>query len=210
MRSSSSELEAHLGALLGRPRARGLARRLLEGRTPADLLAATPRALVAAAGGTPTQAQRLETLLQVARQLQPMAQGPPGAIASSREAASLLLPLALGRETEVFWAVHLDARRRPCRVQEVSVGTLTSSLVHPREVFREAIRAGAASLLVAHNHPSGDPEPSHEDSLVTRRLVESGRLLGIPVEDHLILASHSWISLRDRPGWPHSVAPRPG
>ena len=80
----------------------------------------------------------------------------------------------------------------------VSSGTLTTSLVHPREVFRAAVREAAACVIVAHNHPSGDPEPSPEDLEVTRRLRAAGELLGIPLQDHVILGERSFVSLRER------------
>ena len=92
----------------------------------------------------------------------------------------------------------LDGKHR-LRVRElVSVGTLTGSLVHPREVFRTAVRDGAAAIVVAHNHPSGDPEPSAEDIEVTRRLTQAGRWLGVPVLDHVVLGGARWVSLRAR------------
>ena len=82
----------------------------------------------------------------------------------------------------------LDGRHRLIAEEEVSWGTLTASLVHPREVFREAIRVAAAALILVHNHPSGDPRPSAEDRAVTRRLVGAGRLIGIDVLDHVIVS----------------------
>jgi len=88
---------------------------------------------------------------------------------------------------EIFWVLYLNTRSRIVGCEEVTRGLLNSSLVHPREVFRGAIAAGAAAIIVAHNHPSGDPEPSAEDKLVTRQLVAAGKLLDIPVYDHLIL-----------------------
>lgn len=92
-----------------------------------------------------------------------------------------------GLDKEVFSVLCLDARNVVRRVEVVSVGTLSASLVHPREVFRPAIRAGAASIIVCHNHPSGDPTPSGDDVALTRRLVQVGELVGIEVLDHLIL-----------------------
>ena len=80
----------------------------------------------------------------------------------------------------------------------VSVGILDSSLVHPREVFKDAILASAASMIVAHNHPSGDPTPSNEDKRVTLRLAEAGQLLGIELLDHIILGDNRWVSLKER------------
>ncbi len=101
-------------------------------------------------------------------------------------------------ERETLQALLLDGKHRLKRVETISVGTLTSSLVHPREVFRAAIRNAAAALILVHNHPSGDPEPSLEDIKVTRRLLEVSRTLGIPLLDHIIIARGSHVSLRER------------
>jgi DNA repair protein RadC len=89
-------------------------------------------------------------------------------------------------------------RRRLRREVVISVGCLTSSLVHPREVFREAVASRAAGLLLFHNHPSGDPEPSGEDLALTRRLAQAGQLMGIEVLDHLVLGAGRFVSLRER------------
>ena len=91
----------------------------------------------------------------------------------------------------------LDGRHRVLGEEIVSLGTLTASLVHPREVFRPAIRASAAALILVHNHPSGDPEPSPEDRTVTERLASAGDLLGVPVLDHVVVAERGFRSLRD-------------
>ncbi|MDO8729967.1 MAG: DNA repair protein RadC [Candidatus Omnitrophota bacterium] len=102
-----------------------------------------------------------------------------------------------GRKKEHFILLLLDSRHRLLRVAEVSVGTLDMSVVHPRETFREAITASAAAIILAHNHPSGDTAPSREDLELTRRLTEAGRLLGIPVLDHLIVGAGKFLSLRN-------------
>ncbi len=91
----------------------------------------------------------------------------------------------------------LDGRHRLIAAEEVSVGTLTASLVHPREVFRDAIRNAAAAIVLVHNHPSGDPGPSAEDRAVTRRLRSAGELLGIRVLDHVIVADRGYFSFRE-------------
>ncbi len=101
---------------------------------------------------------------------------------------------------EHFVAVLLDSKNKVIRVANVHIGTLTMSLVGPREVFRIAIREGASSIIVAHNHPSGDPTPSPEDHEVTRRLVEVGQLLDIPVLDHVIIGDPASVSF-SRKGW---------
>jgi len=83
-------------------------------------------------------------------------------------------------------------------VAEVSIGTLNASLVHPREVFSEAISANAASVIFAHNHPSGDTEPSSDDLLITKRLVEAGKIMGIEVADHIVVTQNTFFSFKDK------------
>lgn len=107
-------------------------------------------------------------------------------------------PLLRDRRQEEFWVLYLDTQNRVELERCLTVGLLNSSLVHPREVFAPAIAVSAASLILAHNHPSGDPEPSPEDVRVTGQLVESGRLLGIPVRDHVILGDDHFVSLMER------------
>jgi DNA repair protein RadC len=117
-------------------------------------------------------------------------------IQSPEEVAELLRYDIGGREQEHLVVVLLDTRNRLIRTVEVYVGSLNSSLVRIGEVFREAVRANAAAVIVAHNHPSGDPSPSPEDVAVTRALVEAGRLLDIEVLDHLIIGKDRHLSLR--------------
>jgi DNA repair protein RadC len=100
---------------------------------------------------------------------------------------------------EVFQVVVLDARHDAIGVEEVSRGTLQWVAVHPREVFRPAVVARAAAVVVAHNHPSGDPEPSADDVAITKRLVAAGEILGIPLLDHVVVAREGrFVSLRER------------
>jgi DNA repair protein RadC len=98
----------------------------------------------------------------------------------------LLLEDKIDQEKEHFYVMHLDTRSQINMVELVSLGTLTSSLVHPRETFRRAVIQGSASIIVAHNHPSGAVDPSHEDTKVTKLLFEAGNILGITMLDHLI------------------------
>lgn len=98
---------------------------------------------------------------------------------------------------EEFHIVTLNTKNHVIKTHRITVGTLDASLVHPREVFRPAVRDAASSILLAHNHPSGDPEPSREDRQVTRRLEEAGTLIGINVLDHIVLAKGGCVSLRE-------------
>ena len=99
------------------------------------------------------------------------------------------------KDREYFGIVLLDARQRPIELLGVSVGTLSQVEVHPRELFREAIRRGAHSVILTHNHPSGDPTPSDSDIEMTNRMTAAGQLLGIPVLDHVIVAPDGHTSL---------------
>lgn len=118
-------------------------------------------------------------------------------VSAPADAAQLLNLRAAVEEVEVFWLVCLSAQNRVTALAEVTRGILNTSLVHPREVFRLAIANGAASIIVAHNHPSGTTEPSADDRAVTRQLVEAGRLLDIPVCDHLILNGEQYFSFAE-------------
>ena len=95
----------------------------------------------------------------------------------------------LSREKEHFWIIILNTRNRIRFVELVSLGTMNSSLVHPREVYRRAIKGGASALIIAHSHPSGDCEPSEDDITLTRRLMEAGKIIGIEILDHIIIGN---------------------
>ena len=100
------------------------------------------------------------------------------------------------KKKEYFLAVLLDTRNQLIKVAEISVGSLDSSIVHPREVFKEAISATAAAVIFVHNHPSGDTEASEDDIKLTKRLAEAGEIVGIDVLDHIIIGGESYISLK--------------
>ena len=120
-------------------------------------------------------------------------------IQTPRVAAPVLAQYIGEADREVFAVALLTVRHRVLGLHTVSVGCLTSALVHPREVFKPAILAGAAAVLLAHNHPSGDPEPSADDVALTRRLAAAGQLLGIEILDHVILGEAGrFVSLRER------------
>ena len=114
-----------------------------------------------------------------------------------RSVAEYLLPQFGSRPVEQFGVLSLDTKHRVLRASILSIGTLDASIVHPREVFREAMAAGAAALVLFHNHPSGDPEPSEDDVRLTERLAAAGILMGINVLDHVILADVKYYSFRE-------------
>jgi DNA repair protein RadC len=114
-----------------------------------------------------------------------------------QQAAAFLLPACGGRGVEQFGIVLLDTKHRVLRTAVLTVGTLNSAAVEPRDVFREAAAGGAAALVVFHNHPSGDPSPSPDDVELTRRLVAAGVLMGIDVVDHIILGDVRYCSFKE-------------
>jgi DNA repair protein RadC len=117
---------------------------------------------------------------------------------SPRAVAEFLLPQYGQRPVEQFGVVLLDTKHRVLRSTVLSIGTLDASIVHPREVFREAVTGGAAAIVLFHNHPSGDPEPSGEDTRLTERLAAAGALMGINVLDHVILGDARYFSYREK------------
>ena len=119
-------------------------------------------------------------------------------IRSPRDAAPLFMSTLRYQQKEFFLAAHLNTKNQVITVETISIGTLNSSLVHPRELFKSAVKNSSAALIMAHNHPSGDPEPSKEDLQLTKRLQQAGELMGIAVLDHLIIGGDRFISLKER------------
>jgi DNA repair protein RadC len=115
-----------------------------------------------------------------------------------QHAYHLIKDLVQWEKRELFLAILLDTKGFLITHEIVSIGTLSNTLVHPREVFYIAIRHKAASLIIAHNHPSGDPTPSTEDYELTKVLVEAGATIGIPIRDHLIVGQNGYVSLRQK------------
>jgi len=143
------------------------------------------------------KAATLSAAFELARRVQSQKDLPKASLKRSSDVASLYLPLMRDLRKEVFKILLLNRANRLIRDVTISEGTLEASLVHPRDVFREAILEPASGIILIHNHPSGNPSPSEEDLRITRQLVEAGRLLGIKVYDHVILAGESYRSLAD-------------
>lgn len=119
-------------------------------------------------------------------------------VRSPEDGANFVMEEMRTLNQEHFVALYLNTKNEVIHQQTLFIGSLNSSIVHPREVFREAVRRSAASIICAHNHPSGDPAPSQEDIHVTRRLVECGKMIGIDILDHLIIGDRKFISLKEK------------
>ena len=120
------------------------------------------------------------------------------AITGPRDVANLLMPELRHQKKEHLKSLLLDTKNKVLAIRTVSIGDLSSSIVHPREVFKDAVVASAASIIVAHNHPSGDPTPSAEDVTVTKRLISAGEIMGIDLLDHIVLGDGDFVSLKER------------
>lgn len=147
-------------------------------------------------------AQRVAEAFALGRAVEEARMGRRPSLKRPAAVARLMAPILRGLQHEAFHALFLDARNRLKGRVLVGQGSLTSAPVHPREVFGPAVRVSAASVIVIHNHPSGDPEPSAADLEVTERLARAGSILGVPLLDHLIWADGAWTSIRDGGNWP--------
>lgn len=175
-----------------------LARRIVTAYPSLRTLAGRPAGELASLAGVGTAtAARLAAACELGRRLQREQRERQPMLASPRSVWRHLALELRDREREHFLALCLNTRNELLREVVVSVGSLNASIVHPREVFKPALACSAASLVIAHNHPSGDPAPSREDREVTRVLADAGRLLDIPLHDHVIIGSDSYYSFRD-------------
>lgn len=119
-------------------------------------------------------------------------------ISSPKDVADIFIPLLRDELKEKFIVVCLNSANRIIKQETISIGNLNSSVVHPREIFKVAIDSSSASIILIHNHPSGNPEPSNEDISITKKIVESGKILDIPVFDHLIIAGSTFTSFVEK------------
>ena len=164
--------------------------------TVRGLAEASVEQLASIYGIGPAKAIQLKAAVELARRLALVADKAQPMIDGVEAAAAILRPHLLDKKKEHFVALLLDNRHRVIRFSPIAIGSLSATLVHPREVFKEAIAASAAAVILAHNHPSGDPEPSAHDVEITTRLVKAGVLLGIEVLDHLIVGTQGVVSLK--------------
>lgn len=195
--------EAELLAILIRTGKRGttaldLARGLLSGgRTLRDIARMSVRDLQNEGIGL-ARATSIIAACEISRRL-PASSGKDAPVFRSPEdVAAIYLPKLRDLKHEEFWVLLLNSANKLIVDSMITSGTLNSSLVHPRECFQEALKQSAATVIFIHNHPSGNAEPSQEDIGITKQLVESGKILGIPVHDHIIVAGDTFTSFADR------------
>jgi len=162
------------------------------------LLDATVEELSEVKGVGPAKASQIKAALELARRVSQYTGPSLPVITSPEDAVGLVMEEMRHYDREHFRALLLNTKNQVIWRDNVSVGTLNSSSVHPRELFRNAIKKSAASVILVHNHPSGDPTPSREDLDVTGRLCEAGRIIGIEVLDHIIIGDNRYTSFKTK------------
>lgn len=176
-----------------------IARRILtRHRSLRAVAALSPQELMRLRGIGVAKAVELIAAFEIGRRVESSPDEARFLIRSPEDVAELVLPQLRDLHNEVFVVLHLDSKNGLKHQQRLSVGTLNASLVHPREVYKSAIDHLAASIIVVHNHPSGNHEPSNEDIEITRQLAEAGKIVGIPLHDHVIIAGKGYTSLAER------------
>lgn len=146
----------------------------------------------------PAKAAQLKAAVELGRRMAAASPQEKPVINSPADAANLVMYEMRALDQEIVRVILLDTRNRLMKMDDVYKGSLNTSMIRVGELFREAVKQNAASIIVVHNHPSGDPSPSPDDVAVTRLMVEAGRLLDIPVHDHLIIGSQRFVSLKER------------
>ncbi|NJJ41672.1 RadC family protein [Paenibacillus apii] len=146
----------------------------------------------------PAKAVQLKAGMELGRRMANARLDQPVTIRSPHDAADILTEQLRYLQKEHFVCLFLNTKNHVIAQETLSMGSLNASIVHPREVFRAAIKCSSASIICAHNHPSGDPTPSPEDIALTRRLLEAGEIVGIDVLDHLIIGDDGFVSMKER------------
>lgn len=144
------------------------------------------------------KAAQLKAAVELSKRLARQSKGAKPAIKCPQDAADLVMAEMSYLDREHFRVVNLNTKNQVIFIDDVSVGTLNTSVVHPREVFKLPIKRSAASLILIHNHPSGNTEPSREDLEITRRLRDAGSILGIEIIDHLIVGQNNYLSMKEK------------
>ncbi|HCW04451.1 MAG TPA: hypothetical protein DGK91_07950 [Clostridium sp.] len=144
------------------------------------------------------KAAQLLALAEISKRFRSYKSGEEYRITSPSAVADLVMESMRTLKQEVLKIILVNTKNRVILMKDVSVGSINTSIVHPREVFTEAIKRNATSIIICHNHPSGDPTPSNEDVNITHRLRECGKLIGIQVLDHIIIGNGSYVSMKEK------------
>lgn len=144
------------------------------------------------------KATKILAAVELSRRISRINDSHKSVITCPDDAAEYAMPRLMNEQREHFAVILVNAKNRIIGMPIISIGSLTASVVHPREVFKSAIKHTAAAMILVHNHPSGDPTPSKEDIITTKRLVEAGKLMDIPVLDHIIIGRNKYISLKEK------------
>jgi len=189
---------ALLGVLIGESGWVGVSELLQKHPIPDGLWRVSAEDLTDLTGVGPAGAARVLACLEMSRRASVWRSERRPTITTPEDVVALCATQLRGQDREHFWALALSTKNRLVKIVEVSVGSLNASIVHPRELFRDAVKAAAASVVVVHNHPSGDPTPSGADIQLTRRLVRAGDVLGIEVLDHVVIGDGGeYASMKD-------------
>lgn len=163
-----------------------------------ELKNASIEEIIAVKGIGQAKAVQLLAAVELGKRLSQQKTDDKFTIRSPKDAATYLMADMTSLNQEHFVTLFLNVKNQILHKQTIFIGSLNASIVHPREIFREAVKRSAASIICAHNHPSGNPAPSTEDIDVTKRLVEAGQLMGIELLDHVIIGDHQFISLKEK------------
>jgi len=163
-----------------------------------QLLDASTEELNAVKGIGPAKVAQVRAALELGRRVAMATAWDRPAIKSPENAAALVMEEMRHLDREHFWALLLNTKNQVLSKEVISIGTLNSSAIHPRELYKAAIRRSAAGVILVHNHPSGDPTPSQQDIEVTKRLIEAGNIIGINVLDHLVIGDNKFVSFKAR------------
>jgi DNA repair protein RadC len=174
-----------------------LSSRILSNYNIKQLSLANVSRLMQVHGVGKAKAAQIAAIFELARRLETFVEEPKRKICSPKDVYTLMYPKMREQKKEKFITLCLDTKNQILKEEVISVGSLNASIVHPREVFKSALMESSASVIMIHNHPSGDPSPSREDIMVTEKLVEGGKLLGIDVLDHIIIGDGRYVSLKD-------------
>lgn len=195
---------AELLAIILRSGSRGdsalsLANRLLSGASGLRCLyECSLQELMGIKGVGEAKASQIKASLELGKRLRSFRGGSDLYIKSPCDAAEIVMEDMRYLKKECLRVILLNVKNMVICVKDISIGSINSSIVHPREIFVEAIKSASASVIICHNHPSGDPTPSEEDIKVTRRVFEAGKIIGIDLLDHIIIGDGSYVSLKER------------